>query len=152
MKKKIFEIKYYSNMGQFYRRAFNQRTITFNAGAIPENSPYRVLGKFFAIRLFSSKDYRILSYFFAVLHYFGKCELEGAQASLESFQKFRQKYLIKKLLELKNGDSFYIKIFENFPNERVFDSKDPLLLRKFKKIIPKIFRLWDESLSEVDSK
>lgn len=109
------------------------------SGEIPENSPYRVLGKYFSIKVFYSEDLRALYFFDAIL-------ANSNEEEPRSFNKMRNASKLKRLMGLPNGHSFLIKIVENFKPEDRLLRGDPLVLRKIEKTIPKVLKLWEETL------
>lgn len=146
MKRLLYSVSYYSKLDHLItwkpNKRFQQSLIS---GEVPENSPYRVLGKYFSIKVFHREDLRALYFFDAIL-------ANSNEEEPRSFNKMRNATKLKRLMELSNGHSFLIKIVENFKPEDRLLRGDPLVLRKIEIIIPKVFRLWEESLSKVDSK
>lgn len=138
--KKIYEVSYYGNVNAVYlwKKRRSSRNILMS-GLIPKDSPYRVLGKYFLISIGSIRDLRTLSYFDAILS-------NNFQEEMSTYQRTWTNYKLRILMNRSNGQSFLVKIAENFKAEDRLRLEDPLLLKKIESVIPKVLKLWDESL------
>lgn len=142
MKKTLYKVSYYGNVNAIYiwRKRISSRNILMS-GLIPKDSPYRVLGKYFSISISSIRDLRTLSYFDAILS-------NNSQEKMSTYQRTWTNYKLRILMNRSNGQSFLVKIAENFKAEDRLQPEDPLLLKKIESVIPKVLKLWDESLKE----